>query len=172
MNMDSIFKTRRSCRNYTAQQIDAEVVEDILKAALLAPSSMNRHTTRLVVVDDPLTLEKLSDAKERGSAFVKDAAMAVVLIDHPADNDCWVEDASIAAFAMQCQAHDLGVGSCWVQIRGRYLPDGTKSEQVVRGILDLPDDDEVLCILSFGIPSKELPPHNEDELKWENISIK
>ena len=171
MDMDSLLMSRRSCRYYTGQQIDAEVVETILKAALLAPSSMNRHTTRLVVVDDTLSLEKLSDAKERGSAFIKDAAMAVVVIDNPVDNDCWIEDASIVAFAMQCQAHELGVGSCWVQIRGRYLPDGTKSEQVVKGILGLPDDDEVLCIISFGIPADALPPHNEDELKWENITI-
>jgi hypothetical protein len=72
---------------------------------------------------------------------------------------------------MQCQAHDLGVGSCWVQIRGHYLPDGTKSEQVVRGILELPDEDNVLCVIAFGIPAEPLESHNEDELKWENVKI-
>ena len=171
MNADILFLSRRSCREFNGRQIDAGSVETILKAALLAPSSMNRHTTRFVVVDEEMTLQKLADAKEKGSAFVKDAAMAVVVIDNPQNNDCWVEDGSIAAFAMQCQAHDLGVGSCWVQIRGHYLPDGTKSEQVVRGILELPDEDNVLCVIAFGIPAEPLESHNEDELKWENVKI-
>lgn len=169
--MNDILQTRRSCRLFAAQSLDADVVEAILKAALLAPSSMNRHTTRLVVVEDKAFLERLADSKERGSSFLKDAAMAVAVIDNPADNDCWIEDASIAAFAMQCQAHDVGAASCWVQIRGRYLSDGTSSEQVVRGILNLPDTDAVLCVLAFGISARPLQPHNDDDLKWENITV-
>lgn len=115
---------------------------------------------------------RLADAKESGSAFLRQAPLAVVLADNPLDNDCWVEDASIAAFAMQCQAHDLGVASCWVQIRERYLSDGTKSEDVVKGIVGLEEDDRVLCVIAFGLPARDAAPHDEDTLKWENIIIR
>ena len=49
-------------------------------------------------------LEKLADSKEQGSSFVKDAALAVVVTGNPNDNDCWIEDGSIAATFMQLQA--------------------------------------------------------------------
>lgn len=152
--------------------IEAEKVETILKAALMAPSSRNRHTTRFVVVDEPERLQQLADAKEAGSDFIRQAAFAVVLTDNPMDNDCWIEDASIAAYAMQCQAFDVGVGTCWVQIRERYLSDGTKSEDVVKGIVGLDEADRVLCIMAFGIPAHDIPPHDENNLKWENVVLR
>lgn len=137
----------------------------------MSPTSRNRRGWEFVVVDDPLTLAKLSDAKEQGASFVRMAAMAVVILGRPSDNDCWVEDGSIAAYAMQLQAEDLGLASCWVQIRGRRLSDGTPSGEVVRGILDIPDDLDVLCIIAFGNREKNLPPHDEDSLRWENIHV-
>lgn len=172
MDYSSLMMTRRSCRLFRSQTISPEAVEAILKAALLAPSSRDRHTTRFVVVDSPELLMRLADAKESGSAFLRQAPLAVVLADNPLDNDCWVEDASIAAFAMQCQAHDLGVASCWVQIRERYLSDGTKSEDVVKGIVGLEEADRVLCVIAFGLPARDTAPHDEDTLKWENMIIR
>jgi len=37
------------------------------------------------------------------------------VLGDPMQNDCWVEDGSIAAISMQYQAEALGLGSCWVQ---------------------------------------------------------
>ena len=72
---------------------------------------------------------------------------------------------------MQLQAEDMGIASCWVQIRGRRLSDGTKSSEVVRGILDVPEDQEVLCIIAFGKKQNALPPHDDNSLKWENVHL-
>ncbi len=172
MDYSSLMMNRRSCRQFLNHTISPEAVEAILKAALLAPSSRNRHTTRFVVADSQELLMRLADAKESGAAFLRHAPLAVVIADNPLLNDCWVEDGSIAAFAMQCQAHDLGVASCWVQIRERYLSDGTKSEDVVKGIVGLEEADRVLCIIAFGIPAHDAPPHDEESLKWENVVLR
>ena len=163
--------TRRSCRRFRNDTIAPDTVEAILKAALMAPSSRNRHTTRFFAIDSRDILERLADAKESGSDFLRQAPLAVVVADNPNDNDCWVEDGSIAAFAMQCQAHDMGVASCWVQIRDRYLSDGTKSEDVVRGLTGIDEACRVLCIVAFGMPAHDIAPHNEENLKWENVVV-
>jgi nitroreductase len=82
-----------------------------------------------------------------------------------------VEDGSIAAITMQYQAEDLGLGSCWVQMRGRGLSDGTSADTVIRGILDIPENYSVLCVLGIGHKADERKPQNEDKLKWENVHI-
>ena len=45
-----------------------------------------------------------------GSQFLKDAPLAIVVLGDPMQNDCWVEDGSIAAISMQYQAEELGLG--------------------------------------------------------------
>lgn len=135
---------RRSHRKFTEEEIDADDVKLIMRAALMAPTSKGQRAWQFVVVDDPLDIEKLSDAKDLGSQFMKGAPLAVVVLGDPLQNDCWVEDGSIAAISMQYQAEELGLGSCWVQMRGRGLSDGTSADTVIRGILDIPENLSVL----------------------------
>ncbi len=171
MDFSQLISVRRSCRSFAAGDIPPEKVQAILRAALLAPTSMNRKSWSFVVVDDKTDLAKLADSKEKGSYFVKDAALAVVVVGDPALSDCWMEDASIAATFIQLQAEDLGLGSCWVQIRGRRISDGTLSSDIVKGILDIPEGMEVLCVIAIGNKRQILPQHPEDELLWEKVHI-
>ena len=160
---------RRSHRKFTTEEIDADAVRLILRAALMAPTSKGQRAWQFVVVDDKLDLEKLSDAKDLGGKFLKDAPLAIVVLGDPLQNDCWVEDGSIAAISMQYQVEELGLGSCWIQMRGRGLSDGTSADTVIRGILDIPENYNVLCILAVGHKADERKPQNEDKLKWENV---
>jgi Nitroreductase len=162
---------RRSHRKFTDQEIDADDVKLILRAALMAPTSKGQRAWQFVVVDDVTDIEKLSDAKDLGSQFMKGAPLAVVVLGDPVQNDCWVEDGSIAAISMQYQAEELGLGSCWVQMRGRGLSDGTSADTVIRGILDIPENLCVLCVIAFGHKADERKPQNEDKLKWENVHL-
>ena len=171
MHFSELISQRRSCRHYDEGDILPDEVQSILRAALLAPTSMNRRAWHFVVVEDKAMLEKLADSKEQGSSFVKDAALAVVVTGNPNDNDCWIEDGSIAATFMQLQAEELGLGTCWVQIRGRRISDGTLSSDIVKGILDIPEDMQVLCIVAIGKKQRPLPSHADDELLWEKVHI-
>ena len=110
---------RRSHRKFSSQEIDPEHLKLILRAALMSPTSKSQRAWQFVVVDDPLDIEKLSDAKNMGSQFLKGAPVAIAVLGDPMQNDCWVEDGSIAAISMQYQAEELGLGSCWIQMRGR-----------------------------------------------------
>jgi len=162
---------RRSHRKFTEQEIDAEDVRLIMRAALMSPTSKGQRAWQFVVVDDKTDIEKLADAKDLGSQFLKGAPLAVVVLGDPTENDCWVEDGSIAAISMQYQAEDLGLGSCWVQMRGRGLSDGTPADTVIRGILDIPDELNCLCVVAIGHWTDERKPQSEDKLKWENVHL-
>lgn len=160
---------RRSHRKFTEEEIDAEDVRLILRAALMSPTSKGQRAWQFVVVDDKTDLEKLSDAKDMGGQFLKDAPLAVVVLGDPIGNDCWVEDGAIAAMSMQLQAEALGLGSCWIQMRGRGLSDGTSADTVIQGVLGIPENLSCLCIVAIGHKADERKPQNEDRLKWENV---
>lgn len=171
MNFKELVQTRRSHRKFTDEEIDGEDVKKILRAALMSPTSKGQRAWQFVVVDDKTDMEKLSDAKDLGGQFIKGAALAVAVLGDPLQNDCWVEDGSIAAISMQYQAEDLGLGSCWVQMRGRGLSDGTSADTVIQGILNIPENLQCLCVIAFGHKADERKPQNEDRLKWENIHV-
>lgn len=167
-----LVRVRRSHRRFTDQPIDPEEVRIILRAALMSPTSKGQRAWKFVVVDNPLDIERLSDAKDIGSQFMKGAPLAIVVLGDPAQNDCWIEDGSIAAISMQYQAEELGLGTCWVQMRGRGLSDGHSADEVIRGILDLPENLSTLCVIAIGHKADDRKPQNEDKLKWENVTIK
>ncbi|MGI6243425.1 MAG: nitroreductase family protein [Prevotella sp.] len=168
----SLVQSRRSHRKFTDQEVPAEDLQLILRAALMSPTSMGRRDWQFAIVDNKQDIEKISEAKDVGARFIKGAPLAIVVMGDPKANDCWVEDGSIAAISMQYQAEDLGLGSCWVQMRNRGLSDGHTANEVIHGILGLPDHLEVLCVLAIGYPAEGLEPRSEDGLKWENVIIK
>ncbi len=166
-----LVQLRRSHRKYTEQEIDAEDVRLLLRAALMSPTAKNVRAWHFVVVDDKTDLEKLADAKSSGGQFLKEAPLAIVICGDPNENDCWLEDASIAAISIQYQAEELGLGSCWAQMRGRGLSDGTSADTVIQGILGMPEEMKVLCVIGIGHWTDERKPQDEEKLKWENVHI-
>lgn len=170
-NFKDLVQTRRSYRSFTDEEICADDVKTILRAALMSPTSKSQRSWQFVVVDDKTTIEKLADAKDMGGQFLKKAPLVIVVLGDTTANDCWIEDSSIAALSMQYQAEDLGLGSCWAQMRGRGLSDGTSADEVIRGILDIPENFSALCIIGFGHKKEERKLQAEDALKWENVHI-
>ena len=158
-------------RKFTDEELTQDQVLTLLKAALMAPSSKRSNCWQFIVVDDKNTLEKLSFCKESGAAFVKDAALAIVVTADPLASDVWIEDASIASIMIQLQAEDLGLGSCWVQVRERFTATGMPSDEFVHGILDIPLQLQILSVIAIGHKGMERKPFNEEHLQWEKIHI-
>lgn len=166
-----LVKLRRSHRKFTAEPVDGDDLKMIMRAALMSPTSKGQRAWQFIVVENKTDIEKLSDAKDMGSQFLREAPIAIVVLGDPQQNDCWIEDGSIAAISMQYQAEELGLGSCWIQMRGRGLNDGTSADTVIRGILNIPENMSVLCVVAIGHKADERKPQNEECLKWENIHI-
>ena len=171
-NLHELLVNRRSIRRYTTQEVNADDVRLILEAALMAPTSKSSRPWQFIVVDDKEMLERLSQCKPAGAAPIAKAAFAVVVAVDPTLTDPWVEDGSIAAAYMQLQAVDLGIGSCWIQVRGRFMADGiTPAEEHIQELLQMPDTLPVLCVMTFGYKDEERRPCDTSKLLWEKVHI-
>lgn len=166
-----LIKNRRSTRKFTPEPLSPEEVEIIMKAALMAPSSKRKNPWQFILVDDKDMLKRLASCKEHGSSFLEDCALAVVITADGMLSDVWIEDASVAAIYIQLQAEDLGLGSCWVQIRNRTTPDETDADECVRRLLDIPYQLQVLCIVGIGRKGQERKPFDEANLQWEKVHL-
>ena len=167
----NIVQTRRSHRKFTDEEISSEDIKLIMRAALMSPTSKSMRAWHFVLVDNKADIEKIADAKDIGSQFLKGAPLAIAVLGDPMQNDCWVEDGSIAAISMQYQAEELGLGTCWIQMRGRGTGDGMAADDVIRGVLDIPENMNCLCVIAVGHAADERKPQNEDNLKWENVHV-
>ncbi len=170
-DFESLIMNRRSTRKFSGKPLEAVEVEKIMKAGLLAPSSKRKNPWQFVVVEDKEMLKNLSMCKPQGAAFLEGCSMAVAVLGNVMESDAWVEDASIAAIFMQLQAEDLGLGSCWCQIRGREHDEDTGAADYVRSLLGIPYQLEVLCILGFGNKERTSKPRDESSLQWEKIHL-
>lgn len=158
-------------RKFTEEELSQEQVVTLLKAALMAPASKRSNSWQFIAVDDKEILKQLAHCKEQASSFIADAALAIVVTADPLASDVWIEDASIASILIQLQAEDLGLGSCWMQVRERQAANGMPSDEFVREVLDIPLQLQVLSIIAIGHKGMERKPFNEDHLQWEKIHI-
>ena len=171
MDFRDLVQKRRSIRRFTEEELTAEQVQTIVRAGLMAPTSKGTRAWHFIVVDEKEKLERLSQCRPAGADFVKGAPLAIVVAMDSRETDVWAEDGSIAAVTMQYQAADLGLGSCWAQVRLRTWDDGTTAADIVRSIVDAPDWLEPVCLLGIGHPAIERKVQDEDKLKWESVHI-
>jgi nitroreductase len=168
MTFTDLILKRRSTRKFTDEPVTKEEIDQILHAALLAPTSMNRKPCNFMVVERKETLEMLSQAKDHGADLIKGADKAIVVIADTLVADTWIEDSSIAMTYMHLMATELDLGSCWVQIHLRSR-DGKDSEELVRDILKIDDHYRIVGIMALG-HSEDIPkPHTLDDIDKNKI---
>lgn len=170
-DFSELIKNRRSTRKFTEEELTQDQVVTLMKAALMSPTSKRTNSWQFVVVDDKETLKALAHCKEHSATFIADAALAIVVTADPLVSDVWIEDTSIASIMIQLQAEDLGLGSCWVQVRERFTATGMPSDEFVRGVLDLPLQLQVLSVIAIGHKAIERKPFDEEHLQWEKIHL-
>lgn len=164
------FYTRRSIRKYKDMAVEKEKVDEILKAALLAPTGRNSRPCEFVVVDDRELIKEIAELREHGSAFVKDAKLLIGVMGEIGKSTTLLADCSIAAFAMQVKAHELGLGTCWVHVDERTTADGTSSEKFFREKVGAPDNMKVMCLIVIGYPNETKPAYTEKDINFGKVS--
>ncbi|MGI6029561.1 MAG: nitroreductase family protein [Candidatus Heteroscillospira sp.] len=160
---------RRSCREFEDRAVEADKIDKILRAAQLSPTGKGTRAWEFVVIEDKETLKKLGSCRDPEQPFLPKTPLAIAVTAAPAVSDTWIEDCSIAGIVMQLEAEKLGLGSCWVQIRMRESNQGVSSEEYVRGVLGIPEDISVECIIGFGYPVNRRPAHTMDEVNPAKI---
>ncbi|MBN2064245.1 MAG: nitroreductase family protein [Sedimentisphaerales bacterium] len=167
--MIELLRQRRSVRKFAGQAVEPEKVKVLTEALLRSPSSRGFNPWDFIFVQDKSILSELAGAKESGSSFIKDAALAVVVCGDQSKSDVWVEDCSIASIILQLTAQSLGLGSCWVQIHKRMHSSDMTSNHYLKEVLGLPDNIAVESIIAIGYPAEEPEPIKYDFLDFDKI---
>ena len=150
MEFQALIQKRKSVRRYADKPIPQDILDYILQAGDLAPTSRNLRPCTCHLIQDKETLRRLSRAKKAGAAFAADAGAAIVVVADSEKADTWIEDSSIALTYMMLAAEEQDLGCCWVQMHMRASEDGRDAEENVREILGLQERFRIVGLLAIG----------------------
>ena len=144
-----VVRSRKSCRLFSDVPLDDSEIGLIMEAGQKAPSSRQLKDVKLFPVRDIGLIRRLALCKASSTTPLETATFAVIVAADPGVCDVWIEDASIATIMMQLEAEDLGIGSCWVQVRLRSNGDVPAEDIVIREA-GLDPGLKVLSVVAFG----------------------
>jgi nitroreductase len=154
-----LIQRRRSVRKFLADAVPVELLDQLLQAAMAAPSASNRRPWEFLVVTDPAILAKLRAALVLGRY---EAPACVVVCGNmlrsypPPARDFWIQDCSAATENLLLAAVGLGLGAVWV---GVY-----PIKPFMRGVaraLGLPRHVRPLGLVHLGYPAETKPPRTQ-----------
>lgn len=169
--MLELLKNRRSIRKYTSKLVEKEKIDLVLQAALLSPSSKKKQPWEFLLITERDIITKLAYSKEAGAAFAKEAPVVILVMADETRSDVWVEDASIASTLIHLQAHSLGLGSCWIQLRNRSFDQTKSTEAYIREVLSIPENIKIEAMISIGYPAEEKEAYSEKDLRWDKVFV-
>nr|NJM04481.1 NAD(P)H-dependent dehydrogenase/reductase [Desulfobacula sp.] len=164
-----LISTRRSIRKFKPYPVEKEKIEILIEAALRSPSSRGFNPWRFILIQDRAMLEALSRAKPHGAGFLKDAPLGIIVCADASESDVWIEDASIASVFLHLAAHDLGLGSCWIQLRKRDHNPSVSADTYVKELLNIPDNIMVESIIAIGYPEEVKKMHKKESLQFHKV---
>lgn len=150
--MDTIL-SRRSVRSYAEQPIQTETIEQLLRAAMQAPSARNTQPWQFVVINDKTLLKQIPSVHPYAK-MIADAPLGILLCAdetiQPKESR-WCQDLGAATQNLLLAAHGLGLGAVWLGVYG--------AEDRITGIknlLQLPGHIHPYALISIGY-SAEIP---------------
>lgn len=140
----------------------------MLRAAMAAPTAMNKQPWHFVVVDQRNVLDALAGTNPYAK-MLKKAPLAIVVCGNTdkmiegGGRDFWIQDASAATENLLLAAHAMGLGAVWT---GAY-PSEERCISISK-VLSLSDNLIPLNMIVVGYPAEH--PQPKQKFKEENIS--
>ena len=149
-NIDLLFK-RRSIRKYTDEPVSASDTEQILRAAMAAPSASNKQPWQFITIRDRAMLTTFAELHPYAK-MLNEATLCIAVCGEKA-NKYAVQDCSAATQNILLAAAGLGLGSVWLGVH----PNPEREPQLA-GLLKMPDSHFPLCLIAIGHPAEQKPP--------------
>lgn len=137
-------RTVLATRQFRDTPIPDDVVREIIEAAHLTASASNKQPWHFIVVQNKDMLKQFGQVAKTGP-YIPQAPLAIVVVTE--QNPLALSDASRAIQSMILTAWSRGVASNWVGFHGL---------DAVKPLLGIPDDLDVLAIVPFGYPVKQV----------------
>lgn len=160
--------TRTSVRQYQpGRTISADTIETLLRAAMSAPSAVNKQPWEFVVIDNRADIDTLA-AILPYAKMLNQAPAAIVTcgnMERALEGDArgyWIQDVSAATENLLLAAHAMGLGAVWTGV----YPDSTRVADV-RRTLKLPANVIPLAVVPLGYPAAPQSPKE----KWDTTKV-
>lgn len=161
---DRLLKTRRSYRKFNAEVPAKELVDQVVKAGLLAPSGRRKQTSIVIRIDDPAIRKELVEVNAAirgepppGRVFDPFYAAPVILlvIAEKKPESTPVYDGTLTLGNMLIKAHELGLAGCWIH-RAKEEMEGPFGRKILER-LGLKGEYEGIGHLALGYPDGPEP---------------
>jgi nitroreductase len=154
MDVKEAIEKRRAYRSLQPVEITLEILDELAKAARLAPSCFNNQPWRYVFVHDPLVLSQMHEALSKGNEWAQRASM-IIVVTAKKEDDCVIRDRDFY------YAFDTGMATAFLILRATELglvahPIAGYSPRKTREILAIPDDVPVIALIIVGKKSEEI----------------
>lgn len=167
-----VINNRRSIRRYKDEQIGDSELQEILNAAVYAPSAMNQQKWHFTVIQNKDILNRMVDiikenilsldkgflaqrAGEPGYNTFYNAPTVIMITGD--ENTRWIEiDCGLAAENITLAAESQNIGSCVITTAG-FLFASPKGNEL-RKELGVPDGYKHICSIAIGYKDGENPP--------------
>jgi nitroreductase len=158
----AVITKRRSIRQFTGAAVPREKLITALKAAMAAPSGMNRQPWSFLVITKKETVAALCRAHAHATFGV--SAGAVILPFGVKEGQKWFDqDMAAATENLLVTLANLGLGATWCGM-------DDARQAAIRPLVGLPDDQFVFALIPVGIPGEEKPArtqYDESRVHWE-----
>ncbi len=121
MDIHDVLTTRRSIRAYRDGEVSDELIDYLLRAAMLAPSAGNQQPWQFIVVRERSRLDAVP-LFHPYCKMITQVPVAIVVCGDPVGKkwpDFWVQDCSAAVQNILLAARGKGLGSVWTGVYPR-----------------------------------------------------
>ncbi len=157
-------RTRRSIRQYLDRPVPEDVLQQVLSAAMYAPSACNQQPWQFLVLEDRKLLREVPKIHPYAAMAVQ-APLAILVCGDTSLEEVpgsWVIDCSAAVQNLLLAAHALGLGAVWCGV----YPQQDRVEGF-RRLLGLPTHVIPHSLVPLGYPAEQ--PAQEERYRADRI---
>jgi len=164
MDVLETIRTRRSVRKFQDRPVPPQLIEQVLAAAMSAPSARNAQPWHFVVIDDRELLAEIPRINPNARMAAAAAAAILVCGDLELEKSAgfWVVDCAAATENLLLAAHALGLGAVWTGIYPRQ-----QRVEGFRRMLQLPENVVPHSLVPLGYPAEQ--PEAADRYRPDRI---
>lgn len=148
-----VIYNRRSIRKYKDTHVSDETVNQLLRAAMYAPSAGNERPWQFVVIRDRDKLNAIA-AFHPFTQMLKEAPVAIVpCADQRSlkyEGDFWPQDLAACTQNILLQGTSLGLGTCWCGVYPKK-----NFVEAMTELLELPEYMVPFSVVALGYPAEE-----------------
>lgn len=170
--MSNVFdnmKSRRSIRKYKPDSVPENLINKIMEAGSYAATGKNWQSPIVIAVTNPRLRDKISDMNRRIGGWEEGfdpfyGAPVILIVLADKSRPTYIYDGSLVMGNMMLEAHELGLGSCWIH-RAKEEFESDEGKEILHS-LGIEGDYEGIGHLALGYIEGKVPEMKPRKEGW------